>query len=196
MNTMPDYNRLYETAEGQAGYFTASQAREAGFNWERLSNNVKSGLFIRVARGVYRLTRFPASPHEDLFVAWLKTGRSAVISHESALSLYELSDVLPGEIHVIVPRTSSRRRKGIRQHTNRLAPDEVTRRQGLPVTTVARTIADVSMSGLAAELILQALHEAIRRGLVTGEELLSYAELRGGRMKRLIQSVFDRGNHT
>ena len=190
MNTKPDYDRLYEIAESQAGYFTANQALEANFNYERLSNNVQSGLFLRIARGIYRLTRFPGSAHEDLFVAWLKTGQNAVISHQSALSVYELSDVLPIEIHVIVPRTASRRRKGIRQHTNQLAPDEITQREGLPLTTVARTIADVSMSGLAEELILQAIQEAIQRGLVSKEELLNYTKQRGGRMKRIMQIAF------
>jgi predicted transcriptional regulator of viral defense system len=129
-------------------------------------------------------------------VAWLRTGHSAVISHESALSIYELSDVLPSEIHVIVPRTASRRRKGIRQHTNQLAPGEMTQREGLPVTTVARTIADVSMAGLAEEQVLQATREAIQRGLVSKEELLTYAEQRGGRMKKIMRIAFVGGNKT
>ncbi len=189
MSQKPDYDGLYEIAENQAGYFTASQAREVGFSWERLSSNAKKGLFLRTARGVYRLVRFPGSAYEDLFVAWLRTGRKAVISHESALAVYDLTDVLPSEIHVIVPQTVSRRRKGIRQHTNQLAPDEITRREGLPVTTVARTIADVSISGLAEEQVQQAIQESIQRGLTSQDELLSHADRRGGRVKRIIQTI-------
>jgi predicted transcriptional regulator of viral defense system len=189
MAQKPNYNGLYEIAESQAGYFTASQARDVGFSWERLSSNARKGLFLRVARGVYRLVRFPGSVHEDLFVAWLRTGRKAVISHESALSLYDLTDVLPSEIHVIVPETASRRRKGIRQHTNLLAPDDITYRDGLPVTTVARTISDVSFSGLAEELVQQAIEEALERGLTSQDELLLYANRRGGRAKRIIQTT-------
>jgi len=189
MRRIPDYDGLYVIAENQAGYFTASQASEVGFSWERLSSNAKTGLFLRVARGVYRLSRFPGSAYEDLFVAWLRTGRKAVISHESALSVYELTDVLPSETHVIVPRTASRRRKGIRQHTNQLSPDEITRREGLPVTTVARTIADVSISGLAEEQVQQAVRESLQRGLTSQDELLSHADRRGGRAKRIIQAI-------
>ena len=66
-----------------------------------------------------------------------------MISHESALSVYDLSDVLPHEIHVVVPRTASRRRKGIRQHTNQLEVKDITTRDGLPITTVARTLESV-----------------------------------------------------
>lgn len=192
-SSKPDYDGLYDIAEKQAGYFAANQASEVGFSWERLSSNVKAGLFQRVARGVYRLVRFPGSASEDLFVAWLRTGRNAVISHESALSVYELSDVLPGEVHVIVPRTASRRRKGIRQHTNQLAPDEITSREGLPVTTVSRTIADVSVSGLAEELIQQAIRESLQRGLTSQDELLGHANHRGGRAKRIIQTALSEG---
>ena len=103
-------------------------------------------------------------------------------------------NLLPNEIHVIVPRTSSRRRKGIRQHTNQLTPNEITQRAGLPLTTVVRTIADVSTTGLAEEQILQAIHEAIQRGLISEKELQSYAEQRGGRVKQIVQSAFGGGN--
>lgn len=189
MNNEPDYNLLYETAENQAGYFTAAQARTHGFSWERLSDNVKRGRFLRIVRGVYRLAHFPGSAHEDLFVAWLRTGPHSVISHESALTLYNLSDVLPGEIHVIIPRMASRRRPGLRLHTNQLRPEDVTNRQGLPVTTVARTIADVAIAGLAKEQIAQAITEALSRGLTTVEELVTQAVYQGGRARETIQEA-------
>lgn len=186
MNTKPDYDQLYEYAEEQAGYFTAAQAHQAGFSWERLTNSVKSGKFLRIAAGVYRLSQFPRHPHEDLFYTWLSVGSNSVISHESALAYYDLSDVLPSEIHIIVSRTASRRREKVRLHTNRLAPDDVITRGGLRVTTVARTIADVASSGLAEELVRQAIQEALRQGLVSKSELFSQAERRGGRAKKII----------
>lgn len=189
MNSGPDYQRLYETAEGQAGYFSASQARRSGFSWERLSSNADKGRFARVRRGIYRLTQFPGSDNEDLFVIWLLTGPDSVISHESALALYDLSDVMPSEIHVIVPRSSSRRRAGVRQHTHRLAADEVTMREGLPVTTVSRTLADVAGAGLAEEQVRQAIQEAIERGLTSVEALRRYANKRGGRFQKIIQTM-------
>lgn len=189
MNTKPDYDQLYEIAEEQAGYFTSTQARKVGFSWERLSNNVKSGKFQRVAQGVYRLAHFPGSAYEDLFVAWLVTAPNSAISHESALALYNLSDVLPGEVHVIMPRKASRRRKDIRLHTNQLSRDEITTRAGLPVTTVARTIVDVANSGLAKEQVRMAIREALQRGLVSKDELLTQAARRGGRAMKLIQEV-------
>lgn len=191
MKRGPDYDLLYEIAEGQAGYFAAHQARSVGFSWERLSANVKTGRFQRVAHGIYRLSQFPGSQHEDLFVARLRTGPGSVISHESALSVYDLSDVLPGEIHVIIPRTGSRRRKGIRLHTNRLKEDEITLREGLPITKVERTIADVAFSGMAEDQVQEAIRDAIQRGLTTRQQLIDIADRRGGRVKRIFNRVFD-----
>jgi predicted transcriptional regulator of viral defense system len=191
MDTKPDFNHLYRLAENQAGYFTAGQARQAGFSWERLSAYTTAGRFIRVHRGIYRLVQFPGSSHEDLFVAWLRTGPNSVISHESALYLYKLSDVLPGAVHVIMPRTGSRRRTGIHLHTNRLLTSEVTRREGLPVTTPARTVIDLAASGLAEEQIRLAVFEALRQGLVSRDELLVMASHKGGRAERIISQILE-----
>ena len=124
MNTIsnPDHQQLYEIAEEQAGYFTSTQAQSVGFSLPLLSYHAATGRYDRVDHGLYRLVQFPGSPYEDLFVAWLRTGPESIISHESALAVYELSDVLPTEVHVIVPRSASRRREGLRLHTNQLHP--------------------------------------------------------------------------
>jgi len=173
--------RLYELAEPQAGYFTAAQAQTAGFSRALLAYQVKIGRFLRVAHGIYRLAQFPHSSLEDLYAAWLRAGPAAVISHESALAVYGLSDHLPSAVHLIVPRTASRRRAGLRLHTHRLERQDITRREGLPLTTVPRTLADVAASGVAEELVVQAAQEALQRGLTTPAALRDYAQRRGGR---------------
>jgi predicted transcriptional regulator of viral defense system len=191
MGKQPDYRQLYEIAENQAGYFSSSQAKEAGFSWERLSDNVKKGNFIRIYRAVYRLVQFPHSPYEDMFVTWLRTGPNSVISHESALYLYDLSDVLPAQMHVIMPRSGSRRRKEIRLHTHKLSENEIAHREGLPVTTASRTILDVAESGLAEEQVRQSIIDALRRGLTTKDELLIQASHRSKHAHQFILKVLD-----
>jgi predicted transcriptional regulator of viral defense system len=162
----PNHKILYQIAEQQAGYFTSQQAHAAGLTQPLLSYYAHTGQFARIKRGIYRLAQFPEMPFADLFVAWLQTGKHSAISHDSALAVYELSVVLPGKIHITVPRTASRRRQGIQLHTNRLTKSEITRRAGLPVTTVPRTIADVSARGLGAEQIHQMIREAIARAVL------------------------------
>jgi len=185
---MPDHRELYNIAESQGGYFTPAQARQAGLTGTLLSYHARAGRFERVAHGVYRLRQFPGSPHEDLFIAQLRAGPESVVSHESALALYELSDVLPAEVHLTVPGSASRRRPGIRQHTRRIAPDEVTVWEGLRVTTVPRTLADVARSGISDDRVRQATHEAVDRGMIGIEELEAAATEYGGRAARIFRS--------
>ena len=184
----PDLDGLYRIAEPQGGYFTSAQAAVAGFSRKLLWHYQRTHKFLRVAHGIYRLSQFPSSRLEDLFVAWLRCGPKSAISHESALAIYDLSDVLPAEVHVTVPRTASRRRKGIRMHTNRLRHADIVKREGLPVTSVPRTIADVARAGLSEDHLGRAIRDALQRGLTTRQALLAEAKRRGGRATRLIKA--------
>jgi len=99
---------LYHLAEGQAGYFTAAQAREAGLQQVRLAQLHKTGDIERVTRGVYRLTRYPISPLGQYMEAalWPQVrwpDARGVVSHESALAIYGLSDASPVKVHLTVP---------------------------------------------------------------------------------------------
>ncbi|MFZ1242316.1 MAG: type IV toxin-antitoxin system AbiEi family antitoxin domain-containing protein [Anaerolineae bacterium] len=181
------YNRLYQIAEAQAGYFTTAQAQALGIARAQLSRYVAAGQLERCQQGIYRLTPFPRMPHEDLFIAWLAAGPAAVISHDSALALYELSDALPARIHITVPRNASHRRPGYRVHTSRITPAEITHYGALRVTTVPRTITDIASDGLADDLVIQAAQEAVARGLASPEQLLTAAAQRGPTVMHLIQ---------
>ena len=80
----PDWDRLYETAQSQEGHFTTEQGRDAGYSPQLLVKYLGSGKVRRVRRGVYRLKHFPPGQHEDLVVLWLWSGRSGILSHETA----------------------------------------------------------------------------------------------------------------
>ncbi len=59
---------LYELATAQGGFFTARQALAAGYRDNVHSYHVRSGNWIREARGVYRLNRYPLHSRPDLMV--------------------------------------------------------------------------------------------------------------------------------
>ena len=103
-----------------------------------------------------------------------------------------LSDALPAHIHITVPRSASRRRPGYRLHTNRITPAEITHYGGLQVTTVARTIGDIAFDGLADDLAIQAVQEAVARGLASPQQLLAAAAQRGPAVAHLIQRALER----
>jgi predicted transcriptional regulator of viral defense system len=186
---VPDHTKLFQLAERQGGYFTAHQAQESGFTRPLLFHHVKMGRFFRVKRGIYRLAQFPESPHADLYVAILETRSRGVLSHETALALHELSDNIPSQIHVTIPSSASRRHPGLKLHTSRLEPNEITNREGLAVTTVARTLSDVIASGMADEQVRLAIRQALERGLVSQKALVGYARKRGGRAARVISNT-------
>src|SRR5205807_8108959 len=101
--TKPDWDRLYETALAQEGHFTTQQALDAGYSSQLLMKYLNSGKIIRVRRTMYRLKHFPPGQQEDLVALWLWSNRAGVFSHETALMLHELSDVLPARAHLTVP---------------------------------------------------------------------------------------------
>jgi hypothetical protein len=88
----PNWDRLYETAGTQEGYFTTKQAADAGYSPQLLAKHLRARRIARAQRGIYRLVHFPAGDHEDLVIAWLWTERTGVISYQTALSLHELSE--------------------------------------------------------------------------------------------------------
>src|SRR5439155_9052844 len=99
---------LLTKALEQGGYFTAKQAREAGYGYPHLDYHVSTGNFERVEHGLYRLTSLPPGDHDDLIrlSLWSRNRDDepqAVVSHESALVLHELTELLPGVTHVTVP---------------------------------------------------------------------------------------------
>jgi hypothetical protein len=73
-------------------------------------------------------------------------------------------------------------------HTNRLRPADVVKREGLPVTSVPRTIADVAKAGLSEDHVARAIQDALQQGLTTRRALLAEAKRRGGRAARLIKA--------
>ena len=189
MMSKPDHKGLYAVAEGRAGYFTSAEAASSGIGSQLLSHHARSGAYERAARGIYRLARFPASRFEDLVIAWLRAGPRSAISHASALAVYDLSDVVPGQIHVTMPRTGSRRRSGLKLHTAALPESSVVWREGMRVTTVPRTLCDLAFAGFPEDQLRQAAQQAVARGLTDRESLASEAKTRGRRVARLVEQV-------
>jgi predicted transcriptional regulator of viral defense system len=164
---------LYGIAEDQAGYFTAAQARAAGLRQVRLVQLAQQGDIERVSRGVYRFARFPVSRHFMEAVLWPQVRRpdvAGVISHESALAIHELSDVSPARVHVTLPTAVRIRRdvpKGLVIHYADLAPEDVERVEGVPVTTPERAIRDAHASHVGNGVVAEAIADGRRNGALS-----------------------------
>ena len=189
----PDHEALFETASAQAGYFTTDQAIGHGFSTALLTHHTKTGRFLRVARGLYRLRDYPSEPGEEIVAAWLRQGPGAVVSHESALELLGLSDVIADRVHLTVSRERRRLvpQPGVRIHTTThpLADADVISRHGVRLSAPARTIADVAAAGMAPDQVAAAVRQAFTRGLTTPALLHQAARSRGHRVQRLIDAA-------
>jgi len=166
-------DRLYALAEPQGGYFTAQQAIDAGIARSTLTYHAREGGTLqRAGRAVYRLRRFPSSPHEHVVPIWLGLSRAdAVVSNVSALELLDLTDVIADEVHVTMPRSKRGTTipEGVRAHfTDRPIRGQDRRVVlGVPVTGVERTLADVVRGDGWTEQVDLAVRQSLSRGMTT-----------------------------
>lgn len=173
----PDWSALYALAASQDGHFTTAQAADAGYSRPLLDHHVNAGRFLRVQRGIYRLRDFPSADHEDLVVAWLWSGEQGVASHETALLLHGLSDVLPARVDLTLPTSWRGRRIKVpriaRLHHADVPDAERTWSGPVPITNPLRTLVDCVADHVQPDLIGQAVRDGLRRGLFTERELVA-----------------------
>jgi predicted transcriptional regulator of viral defense system len=172
--------RLYEIAEVQQGFFTTKQAKAAGFAENTHPYHVQAGNWTREHRGIYRLSSFPRGERPDLMLwsLWSRNrGEAAqgVYSHQTALSLYDLSDVMPAKLHMTVPknfRRNSEIPRVLDLHFVDLPQSDIGTVHGVPVTKPMRTILDLLEGGeIPPATLRHVLREALRLGLIRRREI-------------------------
>jgi predicted transcriptional regulator of viral defense system len=170
-----NFDKLALIAAEQQGLLTAADAREVGIDPHRLVDMERRGTIERVARGLYRFPLLDSRPAlSQLAQATLWADRRGVLSHDTALDLYELCDVNPAQIHITIP-TSYRLQKAVPRlyalHKRDLAKNERTLYEGIPIVTPQRAILDGIEAGLRTDLLRQAIDTARKRGQVRGPVL-------------------------
>jgi predicted transcriptional regulator of viral defense system len=127
-----------------------------------------------VRRGIYRLVHFPASEHEDLVVAWLWSEHAGVFSHETALALHDLSDLLPAKLHMTLPVSWQHRRlrvpAGLVLHYADLGDEDQTGFSAVPVTSPRRTLWDCVAANVSPDQVWKAVLQALQRGLISKQD--------------------------
>jgi hypothetical protein len=174
------YRRLFEIADQQQGYFTAKQAKAAGFAENTHPYHVKAGNWVRDHRGIYRLALYPWTDRPDLalWALWSRNRNEeieGVYSHHTVLSFYDLSDLNPAKLHMTVP-THFRRNSEIPGilvlHYADLPDSDVETAQGFKLTRPLRAILDLIEAGtVERNFIRQAVTQAVDRGLITRQRI-------------------------
>lgn len=164
---MQIWDQLVELAAERHGYVTTRDVRDIGVDPVQLRLLTARGRLERAGRGVYRVPVLPRGEHDDLAAAVAWTLGRGVISHESALALHALADVNPSRIHLTVPRDNHPRAMGAelyRLHRRDLPATDITSVDGMPVTTVARTIKDCLATGTDPYQLRAAIERAEAQG--------------------------------
>ena len=172
-------DRIFKVVESQHGVFTTKQAVDAGYERKTHTYHVGAGNWIREYRGIYRLAHYHIDDEAE-YVIWSLWSRNrgeipqAVYSHETALSLYELSDVNPSKLHMTVPRAFRRNSEipaHLVLHKGELDDAEIEQREGYSLTMPLRTVLDLSsVETVSRDLVEQAIIQALDRGLITQKE--------------------------
>jgi len=185
---------LYQIAAAQGGYFTAAQARQVGYAYSQQHFHVSRDNWLKIDRGLFRLRDFPPGEREDLirWSLWSRNQKSvpqAVVSHDTALTVHELSDAMPAQVHLTVPPGFRKNvPPGCVLHKAILTPTEIEPRTGYRVTTPLRTLLDVANSPLSQEHLNRAIRDALERGLVR-RRLLETAPCSPKSRRRLDQAL-------
>jgi very-short-patch-repair endonuclease len=151
-----------QLAARQHGVVSRAQLLAAGLSSDAIVRRTAAGRLHRVHAGVYAVGHRLLMPHARYLAAVLACGDHAVLSHRSAATLWGLQPAGSGQIDVTIPPGGSRKRRGLAIHVTRALDDvDVTDLEGIPCTSLARTLVD-----LAAVVNLRSLHRALEQALI------------------------------
>ncbi|MCU1223068.1 MAG: hypothetical protein JWQ42_1161 [Edaphobacter sp.] len=179
-------DELYALAEEHDGLLTSKEARALGIRDSVLVRLAQRGRLERTTRGVYRIAHYPTDRFAQYreAVLWAQASHHGperiALSHETALLLYGISDVNPLRVHLTVPKSARLRRKHpewIMIHRADLIAQEVSQHEGIPVTTVERSIMDVLSTTRRTDIARQAITDALREGLLNSAQAGSLRRL-------------------
>lgn len=153
------------------GVFRIQHALMAGLTRRQIQQRIEAGRWEEVHHDVFRVLGAPPSWRGEVLAACWAGGFRAVASHRTSTALHALPGGSRELIEILCPRWRRARHPGLVVHeTKRLDPRDVTVVDGIPVTSVARTLFD--LGGFRRLGVVElALENALRRDLVTIGEL-------------------------
>jgi very-short-patch-repair endonuclease len=170
---------------------THRQLLAVGIRAGAIKRRVAAGRLVRRYRGVYAVGHVQDTPEARWIAAVMACGRGAVLSHLDAAVLWKIYVTKGTTIHVTTTTRSPRTLPGIRVHRARkLDPADVTTKDAIPVTTVARTLIDLT-DVLPSDRILRAMREAEYLKLLDMDTLIAAVQRANGRrrLNELTQAI-------
>lgn len=134
---------ISQLADRQHGVVARDQLIRLGLEKDAIGRRIRAGRLHRLHAGVYAVGHHVIPREGRWLAAVLASGPEAVLSHWSAAALWVIRPNARSIIDVTVPR-KGRSWAGIRRHHSPVPADEITVREGIPVTSVPRTILDLA----------------------------------------------------
>jgi hypothetical protein len=171
---------LTKIAARQYGVVSRQQAIHAGLSRFAISRRLAGGRLTVVLPGVFAISGVPTSQLQRFMAACLWAGDGAVASHRAAASLWEIEGFASAPVEISLAGRRTQPPKGVICHqVASLPPGDVTRRQGIPVTTPSRTLLDLGAVA-GKRRVERAMHQLLRRGLTSVAKLeRTVSEARG-----------------
>jgi very-short-patch-repair endonuclease len=176
--TEAEIDRLGRTRHG---IYSLEDLLAMGLDHDAIWRRVKSGRLIRIYEGVFRASGAPATWEQDLWAAHAWARGECVFSHRSGLLLHRVAGATDRVVEMTVTRKSKSPDPNLLLHYTSRDPFEHARvKDGLPVTSVPRTILDTA-SVLRPWHLELALDDALRRGAILVPDMWWMLERWGGR---------------
>jgi very-short-patch-repair endonuclease len=167
-------------ATTQHGVVAFGQLIELGLSADAVDNRVRAGRLHRVHRGVFAVGHDNLSRRGQLMAAALAYGPHALLGHWSAAELWGFTNMARPIIDVVAA-ADRRSREGIAYHQiGHLRAEDRTRRHGIPVTAVPRTLLDLASVAQRRQLA-HAVDEAERAGWLNRRAVTELIERSRGR---------------
>ena len=183
--------RMAAVLERQHGVISRAQLSEIGMTKEAIRYRVSVRRLRRVDTSVFAVAH-RLTPQGRCLAAVLGTGEDAVASYRWAAALHQLRRWPTGRVEITTIRRGTRSRRGVLVHASRsLDAEEVTVCDGVPCTSVARTLLDLADVASRVELE-RALEQAVRLNLFdAGAFADSVGRRRTGVLRELIAQLPD-----
>ena len=182
-------HHLYGLAAGQSGYFTAAQALDLGFSYQAQKYHVDHENWQRVERGIFRLPEWPVGHHDSMILRVLWSKDRGVISHDSAAAAFNIGDANPNKTHLTVDAGFRKRDPRVVLHFGSLRSGDITRFEGVTITTALRTVLDIACTHYDEEFVVGTLVDAIDHAGVRPRQI----EARLHELPDAAQTVLRRG---
>lgn len=168
---------LESLASTQWGMFTTAQARDIGVGRTQIARMVSSGRTEPVLYGTYRFVAGDVPPKADALAAWMsvypketvweRMGKhpfDAVAAGRTAAYLHGIGDFHPEPYTFDLVARKQTSRSDVKYRLRKLDESDVVLVEGIPATSIERTIAELLRDGEDPEQVGRLVVEAVRNG--------------------------------